>query len=91
MGKKLPPRTSSKQIHIEAEFVTLPTGEDNERIERLTTKIIQILEGSSKSTRRDSTQGSTGEERTAEEIFGSSFEKGIGIYREPNVWLAYGL
>ena len=79
MGRKLPPRAPSKQIQVEVEFYELPEGEDNERIERLTRKILRLLENSSQEAGIDSAEEPARPNDAVEEIFGSNFEDQLGI------------
>ena len=82
MARNLPARAPSKPIQIKSEFVTLPEGENNERIERLTRKIlraIQLLEAPGSRSRLDSRPKSKQLDKGIDEIFETSFEKALGL------------
>ena len=80
MGKKLSPRLPPKPIQLEVEYIRLSEREDNERIERLTRKILRILENPGEQSGSDETQEPAHEpKRGIEEIFDTSLEKAIGL------------
>lgn len=85
MGIRKPPRAPSKLIHIDVEYVTLPEEENNERIERLTRKILRLLNGSkelenpSERAGGHPAQGAAPAVEGIEDLLSTNFERRLGI------------